>query len=82
MSLRINALILGAVVAVTFAVGMAGAESTPPVATTAGTSDNSVATGSISAGTISGGLSIVDGILTVQYRGENLSFLARVPLAP
>ena len=82
MSLRINALILGTVVAATFAVGMAGAESTTPTVDTSGKSDRVVATGSISGGPISGGLSIVDGTLTVQYRGENLSFLARVPLSP
>ncbi|MCW5715211.1 MAG: hypothetical protein KIT43_11925 [Bauldia sp.] len=72
MSLRLNALILGTVVAGTFAVGMAGAESTTPIVNTTGKSDR----------VISGALTVADGTLTVEYRGENLSFLARVPLAP
>jgi hypothetical protein len=72
MSLRINALILGTVVAGTFAVGMAGAGSTTPTVDTSGKSDSF----------ITGAISIADGALTVEYRGENLSFLARVPLSP
>lgn len=72
MSLRLNALILGTVVAGTFAVGMAGAESTTPTVDTSGKSDRF----------ITGAVSITDDALTVEYRGENLSFLARVPLSP
>ena len=71
MSLRLNALILGTVVAGTFAVGMAGAESTTPTVDTSGKSDRFT----------SGAVAISDGTLTVEYRGESLSFLARVPLS-
>ncbi|MGV8839316.1 MAG: hypothetical protein ACWA6X_03315 [Bauldia sp.] len=72
MSLRINALVLGTAVAATFAVGMAGAEGTSPTVDTTGKSDRY----------ITGGITIADGTLTVEYRGENLSFLARVPVSP
>lgn len=72
MSLRSNALVLGTVVAATFAVGMAGAGSTPPTVDASGKSDRF----------ITGSIAISDGTLTVEYRGENLSFLARLPVSP
>jgi len=71
MSLRLNALILGTVVAGTFAVGMAGAGSTTPAIDASGKSDRF----------ITGAVSISNDTLTVEYRGEHLSFLARVPLS-
>lgn len=73
MTTRFNIFILAAAVAGVFAVGMAGAESNANA--------NAVGAVATSAPTFSASLT-PDGLLTVDYRGEQLSVFARVPLLP
>jgi hypothetical protein len=77
MSVRTSILILTTVVAATFGVGMvsAGVVGSPNLA---GKTDR-LFTASLNSGGATAAL-IVDAFLTLEYRGPNLSVLARVPV--
>jgi hypothetical protein len=77
MSIRTSVLILTTVVAATFAVGMVGAEvigSPNP----AGAKGDRLFTATLDCG---GGCTVpAETFLTLEYRGPNMSILARVPV--
>ena len=79
MSIRSNVLILVTVVAATFGVGLAGAEVVG--STEAATKGDRVFTATLDCGEAACAIT-ADAFLTIQYRGPNMTVLARVPVQP
>jgi hypothetical protein len=80
MSVRSNILILATVVAATFGVGMVSAEVIGSPNNSGGKADR-LFTASLNCGAGACALT-ADAFLTLEYRGPNMSILARVPVQP
>lgn len=80
MSVRSNILILATVVAATFGVGMVSAEVMSTPNPLSGKGDR-LLTASLNCGAGACALT-ADAFLTLEYRGPNMSILARVPVQP
>ena len=80
MSIGSNFLILATVVAATFGVGMVSAEVVGSPNPLSGKADR-LFTASLNCGAAACALT-ADAFLTLEYRGPNMSILARVPVQP